>query len=148
MTSVELVKIKLDSALAQTQLTTLQNVIQRMASNSANCKTWCVTLVSAILVLAVDKSNSQIVWIPIFPIIAFAALDIYYLAMEKAFRNTYNNFVKKLHSGELTASDFDLTFAKEKTCYLQRKAINSFSIWGFYLMLIALVAITNIITSG
>lgn len=148
MMSEQVVYVELDSALVQTQLTILQNVIQRMASNSANCKTWCVTLVSAILVVVVDKNKPLLSLIPVLPIIAFALLDVYYLSMEKAFRNTYNIFVKKLHGGKLVPSDFDITIANENFCCLRCQAINSFSVWFFYLLLMALVVITHIITSG
>jgi len=43
--------------VVQSHLTILQAVIQRMASNSASSKTWCVTLVSAILVIVADKGK-------------------------------------------------------------------------------------------
>ena len=148
MTSEEFIKVKIDSALVQTQLTILQNIIQRMASNSANCKTWCVTLVSAILVLVVDKNRTQFAWVSILPIIAFAILDVYYLTLEKAFRDFYNKFVKKLHDGKLVASDFDISIDREGSCCWRCQSINSFSIFGFYVMLAILVAITNMIAIG
>jgi hypothetical protein len=71
-----------ESPSIQTHLGILQNVIQRMASNSSACKTWCVTLVSAVLVIVADKGKPDYAWIAMLPIVVFAALDAYYLALE------------------------------------------------------------------
>ena len=70
----------------QSHLTMLQSIIQRMAGNAASCKTWCITLVSAIVVAVADKGHPQLLWIALLPIPVFAALDVYYLALEKSFR--------------------------------------------------------------
>jgi hypothetical protein len=94
-----------ESPSIQTHLGILQNVIQRMASNSSACKTWCVTLVSAVLVIVADKGKPDYAWIAMLPIVVFAALDAYYLALEKAFRNSYNDFISKLHNKSLTEGD-------------------------------------------
>ncbi len=40
-------KVNFESGAVQSYLGILQGVINRMASNSAGCKTWCITLVSA-----------------------------------------------------------------------------------------------------
>ena len=40
-----------NSEAVRTHLTILQDVIRRMAGNSASCKNWCIVLVAAILVL-------------------------------------------------------------------------------------------------
>lgn len=45
--------------------------MQRMAINSSPCKTWCVT----ILVMIVDKSIVEYIYLDLFPIIVFACLD-------------------------------------------------------------------------
>lgn len=76
----------------QLHLQMLQDVINRMASNSANAKTWCITLVSAIIILAADKENPQVIEYTLLPVIMFYILDVYYLAYEKAFRALYNKF--------------------------------------------------------
>lgn len=84
-----------NSPSVQTHLGILQGVIERMAGNSTSAKAWCITLVSAILVVVADKNKPQYTLIAIIPTILFGALDIYYLALEKGFRNTYNEFVKR-----------------------------------------------------
>lgn len=79
----------------QTHLTLLQGVINRFAANSSNCKTWCVTLVSAILLFSADKKLSAGLTIALLPTIFFLFLDAYYLSMERDAINIYTNFVKQ-----------------------------------------------------
>lgn len=45
-----------DSPSVQTHLNIMQGVIQRMAENSRACKFWCVTIVSATLVLVARQA--------------------------------------------------------------------------------------------
>lgn len=82
-----------DSQAVQAHLGIMQDVIQRMASNSASCKTWCITLVSAILVVVADKGKPEYAWLALIPTVLFFALDAYYLALEKMFRLSYNNLL-------------------------------------------------------
>src|SRR3954462_8235386 len=89
----------------QSHLAILQSAIQRMATNSSSSKAWCFTLVSAILVIVADKGKPQYAWIAIFPTILFLFLDVYYLALERGFRTSYNNFVQKVHGHKLRESD-------------------------------------------
>jgi hypothetical protein len=76
-----------------------------MVLNSASCKAWCITLISAILIIVADKGKPQYALIALIPNILFLALDTYYLALEKMFRNSYNNFINKLHNGKINTSD-------------------------------------------
>lgn len=133
------------SASIQTHLGILQNVIQRMAANSSANKTWCVTLVSAVLVIVADKGKPEYTYIALLPTFAFAALDTYYLALEKAFRNSYNDFISKLHSKTLTAIDLYSVAPQGSMSALQWESLKSFSIWGFYFSIIILIFITKFI---
>ena len=94
-----------EAASIQTHLGIIQNVIQRMATNSTNCKAWCVTLVAAVLVIIADKGKPDYAWIALLPPVVFLALYAYYLAVEKGFRDSYNQFVSKLRAGSLTVQD-------------------------------------------
>ena len=69
------------------KLNVLQAIISRMATNSSNCKLWCVTLLSAILVLFLSSDinlgiNKIVVLIPVIP---FVFLDAFYLGLERHF---------------------------------------------------------------
>jgi hypothetical protein len=137
-----------ESASIQTHLGILQNVIQRMASNSAACKAWCVTLVSAVLVIVADKGKPEYAYITMLPTIVFFALDAYYLALEKAFRNSYNDFIQKIHNKVLTEEDLYSVIPKGNMSKLQLESVASFSIWGFYISLVTLTISTKIIAIG
>lgn len=100
--------VQSDSSAVQSYLGILQDIITRMANNSSNCKNWCITLVSAILVIIADKKQPNFVWIALFPVILFFFLDAYYLAQERSFRSIYNHFVKKLHNNTATTEDLFL----------------------------------------
>ncbi|WP_139703767.1 hypothetical protein [Aeromonas hydrophila] len=137
-----------DSPSIQTHLAILQNVIQRMASNSSASKAWCVTLVSAILVIVADKGKPDYAYIAMLPTFVFAALDAYYLALEKAFRNSYNSFISKLHNRTLTEIDLYSVTPKGNMSNLQLDSIKSFSIWGFYASLTVLIIVTKAVAIG
>lgn len=141
-------KIDSDSPSIQTHLGIIQSVIQRMASNSSSCKAWCVTLVSAILVIVADKGKPEYAWIAMLPTIVFAALDAYYLALEKSFRNSYNDFISKVHNRTLIESDLYSVIPKGSMSYLQWESVKSFSVWGFYISLAVLITITKAISIG
>lgn len=79
----EIISVSNESVAIQTHLGIIQNVIQRMSSNSSSCKAWCITLVSAVLVIVADKGKSEYAYIALLPTLVFAALDAYYLALEK-----------------------------------------------------------------
>src|SRR5947208_1299956 len=97
--------VDLDSPAVQTYLTILQGVITRMASNSASAKTWCIALVSAIIVVIADKGQPGYVWISIVPVGLSFLLDAYYLGLERQFRDRYNDFIAKLHDGKAQVDD-------------------------------------------
>jgi len=137
-------KINFESGAVQSYLGILQDVINRMASNSAGCKTWCIMIVSAIIVVTADKSNSAYGLVALVPIALFLFLDAYYLGLEQRFRYSYNNFVKKLHSGEAQIEDVFIVNPGGGFCLTlvsTLKAILSLSVWPFYGLMIAILFI-------
>jgi hypothetical protein len=141
-------KIKSDSESIQVHLTIMQGVIQRMAANSSSAKTWCVTLVSAVLVIVADKGKPQYAWIAMLPTIIFAALDIYYLALEKGFRKSYKTFIDKLHANRLEASDLYAVELSGGFVRLLFEALKSFSVWGFYVSMAIMTIVTKKVAIG
>ena len=132
-----------ESASVQSHLQIMQGVIQRMASNSTSCKAWCITIVSAILVLIADKDKPELAWLALVPSLMFLALDAYYLALEKSFRASYNAFIKKLHNNQLYLEDLFSVVPKGNMSRHQLESITSFSVWGFYGVLVLLVFIAK-----
>ena len=131
------------SPSVQTHLGILQGVIERMATNSTSAKAWCITIVSAILVIIADKGKPDIAMLALIPTLLFSALDAYYLAMEKGFRNSYNSFVRKLHAGTLVPDDLYSVRPEGGASKLQLESYLSFSVWGFYIVLGSLVAVAK-----
>ena len=73
-----------DSPAATAHIALLQGVITRLANNSASSKTWCLTLVAALLSLAGAAHAPQIVIATIVPIVIFGFVDILVLRVEAA----------------------------------------------------------------
>lgn len=130
-----------NSQTVQTHLGIIQGVIQRMASNGSSCKSWCITIVSAILVLVADKNNSRYALLALIPTILFLVLDAYYLSLEKMFRYSYNDFVNKLHTGKLSSDDLYAISPKGNLFKTTIMSVGSFSIWPFYSTLILMVVL-------
>lgn len=143
-----ILEIDPEAASIQTHLGIIQNVIQRMSANSSSCKAWCVSLVAAVLVIVADKGKPEYAWIALLPTIVFASLDAYYLALEKAFRNSYNKFITKIHKKQLTEDDLYSIAPIGNMSKLQIEAYKSFSVWGFYISLAALIALTKWVALG
>ncbi len=80
----------------------LQSIISRMAQNSSSAKSYCITLVSAILVFVMDKGRVEFIMIAYLPILMCFLLDVYYLALEKRFRKSYNMCVLKKSNNTFT----------------------------------------------
>jgi hypothetical protein len=136
-------KYREDSPAVTAYLNMMQSVIQRMSTNSASCKAWCITLVSAILVIIADKDKAQYALIAIIPTVLFLVLDTYYLALERMFRKAYNLFIDKLHNDSLVASDLYALTPTGKIINSFFSSILSFSIWPFYITLLASIWIVK-----
>ena len=127
----------------QTHLLILQRVIQRMSANSTSCKTWCITLVSAVLLVASDKGKPEYGWIAIIPSVLFLSLNCYFLAHERDFRNSYKRFVCKLHRERVELKDLYLISTSNGIARRSFLALWSFSIWPFYGILIGMIFIVQ-----
>ena len=76
------------------------------------------------------------------PTIAFLVLDTYYLTLERRFRNSYNDFVNKLHEGKLQGNELYAIKPSGSSIRIFFDCLfRSFSILPFYLFLIALIVI-------
>ena len=125
----------------------MQSVIKRMADNSRACKTWAVTLVAAILVVVArfglmdgrPALGPEVALIALLPAFLFWLLDSYYLALERAFRESYNGFVERLHSNMVCPAEvFDISL--KSTVKLETlKCTCRFAIAPFYLILVAVI---------
>ena len=129
----------IESPAIQAHLEMMQGVVSRMAGNSRSCKVWCVTLVAAVLVLVALTGEPQHALIAVVPTILFLILDAYYLALERAFIGSYNGFVEKLHGGSLAVTDVYKIAPTGSIPRLFFDCLRSFSIWPFYLVVLATI---------
>jgi hypothetical protein len=139
-------KVSFNSPAVHSYLTILQSVIGRMATNSAACKTWCITLVSAVIVIVADKGKPDYVWISVVPIALFVMLDSYYLALERQFRDVYNDFTRKLLLESATVNDVFFVAPRSGVATTSKnilKAFGSTSIWPFYVLLAVMLMVVR-----
>jgi hypothetical protein len=68
----------------------VSQAIGRMGQNSFTVRGWCVTVVSAMIALAVDGHSVGLALTALLPITVFWISDAYYLVQERAFRALYN----------------------------------------------------------
>lgn len=121
----------------------LQDIINRMASNSSNCKAWVITLFTAMSALMIGvEVMRQWMWIILFPIVLFYYLDAYYLGLENDFRNLEASFIKKLRASEewsTSVYDFNFTHADGyKKGENLNKGLMSTATWPLYSILAAI----------
>ena len=128
-----------ESPAVQKHLEIMQGVITRMAENSRSCKVWCVTLVSAVLVLVARTEKPEYALIALIPAVLFLILDTYYLALEQAFRESYDAFVRDLHEGSLMSTDLYLVAPSGSVPRYFIVSLRSFSMWPFYPTLVAMI---------
>ena len=132
-----------DNPAVMAHITLLQGIINRLAGASASCKTWCLTLVSALVSLAGATKNPAIVGVALVPVAIFGFLDTMYLAQERAYRDLYGKVVAKVRDGSYKLAD---TFeAKAKLtvadCF---DAFRSWAVWPVYGGLAALYIVANV----
>src|SRR3984893_2482675 len=87
-----------DNPAVTTHISLLQGIISRLANNSASCKTWCLTLVGALVSLAGATHVRGIITFALVPVVIFGFMDTMYLAQEKAYRDLYNSVVDSISS--------------------------------------------------
>ena len=130
------------SPAVHAHLTIIQGVINRMAENSRSCKVWCVTLVAAVLVLVARTGDAMHTLIAVVPIVLFLVLDVYYLALERGFRQSYNSFVSGLAGNETTVADLYKVGPKGSIPkHFVATLLRSFAILPFYTLLATTVVV-------
>ncbi|MBU9159710.1 hypothetical protein MJS38_34195, partial [Burkholderia gladioli] len=119
----------------------IQTVITRMGGNAFLIKGWTVALVAAIFALSAKDSNSNFIFIAIFPIFVFWALDSYYLRQERLYRKLYEKVADDTIKSEkftMNATQFD-----NEVQSLFRVALSK-SIFPFYLLILLILFVSAI----
>lgn len=84
----------------------IQQVIQRMASNSFLIKGWSLTVSAAFDGAAAKTSDWRVALVGLAAAAAFGVLDAYYLRLERMFRNLFD----AVRQGDPSVSAFSLDY--------------------------------------
>lgn len=110
-------------------INTLQGIINRLANNSTQCKTWCITLTAGLWAL-----NSKEICVPKYVLLIivsmFFLLDSFYLGQEREIRKIMNSFVQKLNEGiedEISKMIFDIKTLHNRP---SRQNLCPIEVWG------------------
>ncbi|MCF7741409.1 MAG: hypothetical protein K9N00_06395 [Candidatus Marinimicrobia bacterium] len=117
----------------------IQGVINRMARCSFLIKGWCITIVTALIVLSTKENDFNVLRVSIFPIVVFWALDGYFLYQERLYRELYNQ-VRKLKEEQIDFSMNATVFKGDKKTWTG--ATFSLTLLLLYISLILLVFIS------
>lgn len=133
----------------------MQSNIERMANNSANCKTWLATIVAGFM--AISCGIDSLHWwllVVLVPICMFWYLDGFYLSLERGMRNRQKDFLNKINDNgdiyinalfnfaplfkkELTEEDKQQGFVKT-SCQFWTKSVRPF----YLILAISVIIIT------
>ncbi len=67
----------------------IESIIERMGSNSFQLKGWAVTLVTVVGALASREADKKFFLLAFIPLLAFWAIDSYYLQSERKYKHLY-----------------------------------------------------------
>lgn len=152
MNNNELNIIKMENqGCIMTYLQFLQNVISRMANNSSQIKvliTAIYTIFTTILV-GINKFK-EYWWIGLIITFIGMIMDAYYLALERMYRDKYNDFVNGLKEDKINVKEiFNMNPKSTKLRFeifaVMLESFNSFSICGFYILFIVITILLKII---
>ncbi len=119
----------------QVHLGYIQMTIQRMGHNSFQVKTWCITIIAALLAFYLPQKKEDIRYsstiIAILSVLSFCMIDAYYLFLERGYRRLYD-IVAKLDT-TCKVADYDMKIPQSARGFKNfMKAILSRSIGVFY----------------
>ena len=87
--------------LLDRQLGRYQEIVSRLAGSSAQVKTWCATVLAALVAVAVGGRRPVLLLVGAVLLVAFAFLDAYYLSLERGFRSSSERLVQRVAAGGL-----------------------------------------------
>jgi hypothetical protein len=125
-------------------LNMLQAIIARLAGNGAQCKTWCLAIVSALFGLAGASKNQTILAAAVVPIVVLGFVDAAYLGRERAYRQLYNSMVKKVRDGTYSVADsYNLSPLVHWSDLLA--ALASWAIWPIYVGVLVVYGLVRLV---
>lgn len=143
----------------------MQDNITRMATNSANAKTWLVTIIAALLAIVSNIADfGSWLLLAVVPILVFWYLDAYYLNIERGLRNREQRFINILKGIDLSDEDESTIKTRENAVFVFRTLhknddvkklgyvktgcmLFNRSVWPIYVFLFVIVVLITAITN-
>lgn len=117
----------------------IQEPICRMSTISAIFKGFAATIVAGIAMISYENINILVLGLSFLPLLAFLALDIYYLKLERKFRLLYNQVVDDIHTVDYSLK---LNFTKQELKGAKAtnwECVKSPAIYLFYPLMVAIL---------
>lgn len=133
----------------------MQSNIERMANNSANCKTWLVTLLTGFM--AISCGFESLHWwllLAAVPIAMFWYLDGFYLSLERKMRNRQKDFLNKQtkDGDEYNKASYNFEPLEKEEDEIELGLVKTTgqwwtkSVWPFYLtMMVVIIVVTLVV---
>lgn len=122
-----------------------QDIINRMANNSSNCKAWLITIIAALTTLQLSQEKIQDNgWLMLVVCFMFWYLDAFYLAIERLHRSNEEKFITELKRDRYAVENMIFKFSTQDTnkkLIPTLTAMCSMSCLPFYLIIMTLVSI-------
>lgn len=126
----------------QGYISQLDSIINRMGSNSSNAKNWLMTIIAAAIAIQWSGDQlKQVIWL-LLPTLLFMLTDMYYLGMERRFKDIQKEFINAVREKTDISNlvyNIPQTSKCEQVCNTL-KALDSLSIWPFYSIVIMAIA--------
>jgi hypothetical protein len=106
----------------------LQSLISRMASYGASFKSYCITVVTAVIGFAFTLHRPSVAALALLPLLTFAMADAQYLCVERRFRGLFDQ-VRKESWDAMPSFEINLKNAPTESYWI---AAVSWSIVSFY----------------
>ncbi len=135
----------------ETHLGYIQATITRMGQNAFQAKTWCITIITALLVFFLEKASDyskfKTIYIAIGVVVLFCTLDTYYLYLERGYRMLYK-IAAGLEPALEKLFDYDMQIPKNgRSLKEYGKAFLSVSTGLFYSLIIVLLIVLRLCTN-
>lgn len=134
--------------LLDKQVGRYQAIVARLANNSVQVKTWCVTAVGAVSALAVNNHRASLFGVALAILALFMFLDVNYLWLERRFRNGAYVLVRRVLDGEVDSMrEFFANRPPPRSSSPRiSTVVKSFTILPFYSVMAALLVVGLITT--
>ena len=106
----------------------VQGLITRMAGYGASFKSYCITVVTAVIGFALTLHRPAVAALALLPVLAFASADAQYLRVERRFRDLFN-LIRKEGWEAMPTFEINLRSPPAQSYF---SAVTSWSIVGFY----------------